>query len=68
LNWHFAEAAKLPEREQDSVAGWILSELASERRWDEAFATSADALAVLADEALVEHRAGKTKRLVPERM
>jgi hypothetical protein len=54
----FAEAAKLPEREQEALAQWILAELESDRRWDEAFAASADALAQLADEALAEHRAG----------
>jgi hypothetical protein len=55
----FAEAAKLPEEEQEAFAQWLLQELASERRWDEAFAASADALAQLADEALAEHRAGQ---------
>jgi hypothetical protein len=54
----FAEAAKLPEREQEALAQWILAELESDRRWDEAFAASADSLAQLADEALAEHRAG----------
>jgi hypothetical protein len=37
------------------VAAWILEELASERRWQEAFARSADVLERLADEALAEH-------------
>lgn len=62
----FAEAAKLPEDEQNAFAEWILREIASERRWDEAFASSADALAELADEALAEHRAGRTDPLDPE--
>lgn len=62
----FAEAAKLPESEQESLAQWILRELESERTWDEAFANSADALATLADEALAEHRAGRTERFEPE--
>ena len=56
----FGEAAKLPETEQDAVASWILDELDSERRWDEAFARSQDALSRLASEALAEHRAGET--------
>ena len=59
----FAEAAKLPEEEQDAFAALILEELDSERRWDESFARSQDKLAHLAAEALVEHRAGKTKLL-----
>ena len=56
----FAEAAKFTEREQDALAAWILEELASERRWETAFASSADMLAQLADEALAEHRQGRT--------
>lgn len=51
----FAEAARLIEQEQDALAAWILEELASERRWETAFANSAGLLAQLADEALVEH-------------
>lgn len=64
----FAEASKLPEQEQDALAAVILEELASERRWDQAFADSADLLAQLADQALAEHRAGKTHVLDPERL
>jgi HD superfamily phosphodiesterase len=37
----FAEAAKLPQQEQDALAAVIFDELASERRWDHAFATTA---------------------------
>jgi hypothetical protein len=59
----FAEASKLPEDEQDALAAWLLEELKSERQWSKAFATSADLLAQLADEALAEHRAGKTDSL-----
>ena len=64
----FAEASKLPEQEQDALAAVILEELVSERRWDQAFADSADLLAQLADQALAEHRAGKTHVLDPERL
>ncbi len=59
----FTEAAKLPQDEQDSLARLLLAELASERRWSEAFAKSQDILAKLADEALAEFDAGKTKPL-----
>jgi len=61
----FAEAAKLTKQEQDSLASWILKELASERRWDEALARSEDALAGLAQEALAEYREGRTLPLDP---
>ena len=64
----FTEAAKLSAQEQDALAAVILEELASERRWDQAFADSADLLAQLADQALAEHRAGKTQVLDPERL
>ena len=64
----FAEASKLPEQEQDALATVIFEELASERRWDQAFASSADLLAQLADQALAEHQAGKTHVLDPEQL
>jgi len=63
LEQAFAEAAKLPEAEQDAFAAWIVEELASERRWSQAFAQSQDALAQLAAKALAEHRAGRTQPL-----
>ena len=54
LEQAFAEAAKLPEGEQDSVASLLLAELESERRWSKTFASTQDKLAALADEALRE--------------
>ena len=62
----FAEAAKLPDDDQDALAQAVLAELASERRWDELFAGSTDVLRELAQEALAEHRAGRTKALDPD--
>ena len=59
----FAEVSKLPEEDQESIAAWLLEELASERRWEKAFAQSRDVLASLADEALAEHRQGHTQEL-----
>ena len=64
----FEEAAKLPEAEQNTLANWILAELISELRWEKTFANSEDLLAKLADEALVEHRAGRTHELDPEKL
>ena len=58
-----SEVAKLPAAEQDALATILLVELASEQRWSETFAKSQDALAKLAEEALAEHVAGKTKPL-----
>ena len=58
----FEKAAQLPEDEQDKFARFLLAELDSERRWAELFARpeSDDLLTRLADEALAEHRAGRT--------
>ena len=66
LSQAFAEAAQLPELEQDTLAEWLLAEIESEKRWEEAFAGSTDALDRLAEEALAEHRAGRTQDLDPE--
>jgi len=60
------EISKLPADEQESLAAWILEELASNRRWDEAFANSQNLLDQMADEALSEHRADKTLPLDPD--
>jgi hypothetical protein len=51
-----AAIAELPASEEDALASLILEEIASERRWSEAFGRSPDALAHLADEALVDMR------------
>ena len=55
--------AKLPPSEQDALAAILLEELASEKKWSELFAQSQDLLANLAEQALAEHRAGKTTPL-----
>ena len=64
----FAEAAKLPAEEQDALATAVLSEIESERRWDRLFAESEDVLTEFAEEALAEHRVGRTKPLNPDRL
>ena len=63
----FAEVSRLPEREQDAVADWILAELGSERSWHKAFAASKEKLTRLGAEALREHRDRRTARLDPEK-
>lgn len=62
----FEAASHLPEREQDELARWILAELADEERWQATLSGSSDVLARLADEALVEHRAGRAQVLDPD--
>ena len=64
----FDEASKLPEDEQDSLAKLVLEEIVSERRWDEAFANTADRLSELADEAVDEDSNGRTEELEPDRL
>ena len=58
-----SEVEKLPESEQDAVAALVLEELASEQRWTESFSKSQDTLAKLAEQALADHAAGRTKPL-----
>ena len=63
LEHAFQEASKLPDTQQNMIARLLLDELLAERKWDSLFAESEDCLACLADEALKEHRAGRTKPL-----
>jgi hypothetical protein len=57
----------LPPEEQDAVASLILEEIESEKRWDDLFAGSQGQMARLAEQAIAEYKAGKTKPLDPER-
>jgi hypothetical protein len=59
----FKEASKLPEVEQNALAKWVMEELEAEGRWEKSFAASEDVLDKLANEALAEHKQGKTKLL-----
>ena len=62
----FEVASRLPDREQEELAATILEELAADERWEAAFAESQSVLKHLADEALREHRAGRTEALDPD--
>ena len=64
----FTEASKLSSEEQNILAEWLLTELASEKRWSKLFANSQDVLATLGQKALDEHRKGKTQELDPEKI
>jgi hypothetical protein len=59
----FQEASKLPEAEQDALAEAIRSEVLGDDAWERSFSTSTDALEQLADEAIAEHRSGRTEPL-----
>ena len=58
-----AEVAKLPPAEQDALATLLLDEIRTEQQWSSTFSKSQQTLKTLADEALAEFRAGKTKPL-----
>ena len=62
----FEAASRLPDREQDELAEAILEELATDSRWEALLGKSQSALERLADEALQEHREGRTKALDPD--
>jgi len=62
----FDAASRLPEPDQDRLAGAILEELTLTQRWEDTLASSQEPLERLADEALAEHRAGRTERLDPD--
>ena len=62
----FEAASRLSDVAQDELASAILEELAADERWDVAFGESQSALGRLADEALTEHRAGRTEVLDPD--
>jgi len=64
----FKEASKLPEAEQDALAEAIRAEIEAEKGWDKSLASSLDVLERLADEAIADHRAGRTKPLDPDKV
>ena len=66
LEQAFAAAARLSSEEQDALARALLEDLASEHAIDARVAATPDALARLADEALMEHRRGATEPLDPD--
>ncbi len=65
LQQAFERASELSEEEQDRFARFLLAELESERQWADLFARpeSEELLERLADEALSEHNARRTRSL-----
>ena len=63
-----ARHEKLPEREQDQLAAAIRAEIEVERAWAAQLAAWVSALGALADEALAEHRSGRTLPLDPDEL
>ena len=64
----FDAAAKLPPAEQDALAAAILEEVKVDGLWDASFATKPGGLERLAEEALEEHRSGRTRPLDPDQL
>ena len=58
--------AELPDAEQDALATAILAEVQGEHEWDRRFVASAGDLERLADDALAEHRQGRSQPLDPD--
>ena len=63
LKTAFNEASKLTAIEQNAIGRWLLEEIKAEKKWEKLFAESEDVLEQLAQEALMEHKKGKTKDL-----
>lgn len=53
----FSELNRLPEKEQNEFARLIIDDL----KWDKSYDESQDLIALMAKEALIEYKAGKTK-------
>ncbi len=68
LDEAFAAASRLPEKDQEQLAEWLLAELSSEDLWTRLFSESPGLLGDLADEALAEHRSGRTRPRDPDQM
>ncbi len=63
LDRAFQEALKLPEITQNALAKWLMEEMEDEKKWEMTFAETEDILELLADEALISDKQGKTKPL-----
>lgn len=59
----FKIASGLPSVEQNALARWLLEELEAEKKWEITFAESENILDKLADEAIEEHKKGRTRTL-----
>ncbi len=57
----FEKASRLPESLQDQLARDLLDELAWESRWEKTLAESGSKVDELAEKAVAEHKAGRTK-------
>jgi galactokinase len=54
-------AAKLPLKDREELGALLLEEMRSQQRWSKLFKASQDQLDQLADQAVAEHKTGKTQ-------
>ena len=59
----FEAASKLSPEEQDEAAAHLLADIEGEQRWDATLEATAEHLRAMADDAMREHRAGRTRKL-----
>jgi hypothetical protein len=59
----FDEVSRLPEELQDEIAERLLDDIEGEARWDDTLERSPQTLEKLADKALRELKAGRTKKM-----
>jgi hypothetical protein len=60
LQQAIAAIQQLPDDKQDAMASLILDEIASDKRWDEAFARTEDKLAKMAEKVRSDIAQGRT--------
>jgi len=65
LSKAFKELSKLPKSVQAEIASELLGDIESEIKWDKALSESQDKLEKLADKALKDFKAGRTKKTCP---
>ena len=58
----FKRASKLSESEQDALAAAIQAEIDADGEWGKLLSKSEEPLGKLADEAIDEYRAGRTRK------
>ena len=66
LNDSMAKIAELPEDEQQAIGAVLLAEIDADRRWEELLAQPSEIIERMADQALENHRLGKTLPLDPD--
>jgi len=66
LDEAYAVAKELPEEEQQAIGAVLFEEMEADRRWEELLAQPSDVIERMAEQALENHRLGKTLPLDPD--